>query len=308
MSCKRCTNEPVFKLISGVSLCKSCFLKYFEKKVRKTIRQYKLIKKGDYLGVAISGGKDSLTTLHILNNLSKKGKYFTLVAIAVNEGIDGYRNKTLEDAKAFCEERNIPLHINSYQEEFSMPLDQMIKKTNMKACSICGVFRRYLLNKKARELGVNKLATGHNLDDEAQSVVMNLFRSNQETSARLGPITGVRREEKLIPRIKPLYFMTEREVTAYTFLKGFKVSYNECPNANDSFRGEIRDMLNSFEAKHPGLKNAIIQGFMETLPLLKEHYKGSKDIGHCELCQEPSAELICRSCQLAEELKKKEKS
>src|SRR3989338_7707223 len=119
MSCKRCTTEPVFKLISGVSLCKSCFIKYFEKKVRKTIRQYRLINKGDYLGVAVSGGKDSLTTLHILNNLSKKGKYFTLAAIAVNEGIDGYRDKTLEDAKAFCEERGIPLHIASYKEEFS---------------------------------------------------------------------------------------------------------------------------------------------------------------------------------------------
>ena len=186
MPCKNCLEKPVINLTNNnIKLCKQHFIKYFERKVLGLIKDYKLIERNDKVGVAVSGGKDSLTVLNILNMLKNKIKIFEIEAIAIDEGIKDYRDKTLEQAEKFCKEINIKLHVFSYKEEFGDTLDNFLKKTKMKACSMCGPFRRYLLNKKSKELGFTKLATGHNLDDEAQTIMMNYFRRNLETSARL---------------------------------------------------------------------------------------------------------------------------
>jgi len=164
MNC--CNEKPVIALPSSEKLCKYHFTDYFESKVFKTIRQFDLIGKKENIGVALSGGKDSLSILHILNKLSQQNPKIKINAIAIDEGIKGYRNKTLGTAKKFCDENKIFLSIFSYKEEFGLTLDEMLKILDVKPCTICGIFRRYLLNKSSRELKLTKLATGHNLDDE----------------------------------------------------------------------------------------------------------------------------------------------
>jgi len=302
LACKNCFEKPVFKLISGESLCRSCFLRYFERKVRKTVRIFKLLGKEERIVVGVSGGKDSLTVLNILHNIAERQRKWEVIALAIDEGIKGYRNSCLMDARDFCKTRGITLHVYSFKDEFGYSLDEMVKKLKMKPCSICGVLRRHLLNTKARELGATKLATGHNMDDEAQSIIMNQFRRNIETSARLGPITGVIKEKKFIRRVKPLYLMTEKEVMAYAFLKGISGRFVECPYAYDSYRGEVRDMLNEFEARHPGTKNSIVQSFLEILPLLKKHYKTQAKLKFCRVCGEPCSGEICKACEILEKL------
>ena len=74
MTCKNCSIKPVYSQISGVKLCRSCFIKYFEKKVIKTIKKYNLIQNNDKIAVAVSGGKDSLSLLYLLDKYSKKYK------------------------------------------------------------------------------------------------------------------------------------------------------------------------------------------------------------------------------------------
>jgi len=306
MPCKKCqTNPVIYYPGNNVKLCKSCFTKYFEKKALKTIRGFNLINKKDKIGVAVSGGKDSLTTLYILNKLAKKRKNLNIIAILIDEGIKGYRNFTIKDAQKFCKEHKIKLKIFSYKKEFDYTLDQMVKRLNKKPCSICGVFRRLLLNKKARELGVNKLATGHNLDDEAQSILMNQFKRNTSTSMRMGPKTGVEKHNLFIPRIKPLYLLTEKEVMTYAFLKGFNIKYTNCPYAPEAFRNNVRDLLNKLEEKHPGSKHGLIQSFLEILPLLKSNYISDKKIKLCSQCQEPSSKETCQSCETLKLLKQK---
>jgi uncharacterized protein (TIGR00269 family) len=304
MVCKKCDTEPVYLLTSGVRLCRSCFIKYFEKKVRKTIRINNLIEKGDKICVAISGGKDSLTVLNILNTLTKK-KNFELFALLIDEGIKNYRDFTIKDAEKFCNENKIKLHIVSFKDELGYTLDEMIKILGMKPCTVCGVFRRYLLNKKARELKANKLATGHNMDDEAQTVIMNQFKKNIDVSARLGPMTGVKDDKRFIRRIKPLYLMSEKEVGTYAFLKQLMGKFTECTYENDSFRGDVRDMLNDFEMKHHGVKNNIITSFLEILPMLKNKYKNKSTINACISCKEPTSSDQCKACELKDKLKEK---
>src|SRR3989338_2126033 len=128
MACKNCKTKPVIKLPnSNVQLCKNDFIKYFEKKVTKTIGKYKLIEKGDYVGVAVSGGKDSTALLHILNKLAKKNN-FKIVGIAIDEGIKVYRDQTLKDLKDFCRKEKINLKIYSFKNEFKTTFCKLFKK------------------------------------------------------------------------------------------------------------------------------------------------------------------------------------
>lgn len=306
MGCKKCLENPVIKLTnSNISLCKNCFIKYFEKKVKKTIKDYELIEKNDNVIVACSGGKDSTVLLYLLKKLTEKRNDVKITALAIDEGIHDYRDKSLEFLKKFCNEHKVELNIFSYKKEFGKTLDEILKTYKGVPCSICGVLRRYLLNKKSKELNGNKLATGHNLDDESQSIIMNYFRKNVKLSARLGPITGIVNDKRFIKRIKPLYFLTEKEVTSYAFLKGFMDKFTECPHDSDSYRAQVRDMLNDFEAKYPGTKHSIISSFIEILPLLKNNYKNDKEIRSCQLCDEPCSNEICKACQYVEDVVKK---
>lgn len=299
-----CSEKPVISLYSGEKLCKSHFIGYFENKVFKTIRQFDLLDKEENIGVAVSGGKDSLTVLHLLNRLSQQNPKIRITAIAIDEGIAGYRDKTLIAAKEFCDKNKIELRIFSYKEEFGLTLDEMLKILDVKPCTICGIFRRYLLNKKSRELKLTKLATGHNLDDECQSILMNQMRNDLKASARLGPKAGLMQNNKFVQRIKPLYLCTEKEVTTYAFLNGLLDNFNECPNAVHSFRAQVRDTLNDLENKFPGTKYSIVNSFLQTLQYLKEKSKGG-EIKICANCSEPSSNDVCNACIYLEKLKSK---
>lgn len=298
--CHACEKKPVYKLSSGEQLCQKHFLTYVERKVRKTLRVYKLIDKKDDIAVAVSGGKDSLTVLDLLSSIYKKNTHITIKALMIDEGIKGYREECIEPTKKFCKDRTIPLEIVSYKQAFGFDLDDVVK--GRKPCSVCGVLRRNLLNTYAKKLQVRKLATGHNLDDEAQTIIMNQFRKNIDASARLGPITGSEDHAGFVRRIKPLYFLSEKEIMTYAYIKGLTRNFNECPYNKESYRNQVREMLNSFEELYPGTKHSIVSSFLEILPALQKQEKKGK-ILLCKKCQEPSSQEICQKCKVLQELK-----
>lgn len=277
-------------------LCKKHFIRSFESKVDATIKKYKLISKKDRVVVACSGGKDSTATLYLLN------KWFgNVTALAIDEGIPGYRNTTLEGLKGFCGRNNIPLKVLSFRETFGFTLQDAVRKASVLPCNICGTLRRYLLNSGAR--GFTKIATGHNLDDETQSIMMNFFKANLGLAARLGPVTGVIEDRGFVPRVKPLYFCYEKEVAAYAFLQGFGIPFNECPYADVSFRAAVRDFLNGLEQEQPGAKQNIVENFLKLLPKLKKRYSAAAGISHCNSCDEPSSKELCKACSYVKSLK-----
>jgi len=303
MVCHNCKTKPVIKLVNNnISLCRTCFIKYFEQKVKNTISKYKLVDKNDNLGVACSGGKDSTTVLYMIHKIFGNRSDIKITAIAIDEGIKGYRSIYLKQLERFCKEHGITLKIYSFKKEFGKSLDDILKKNKMKPCSVCGVLRRYLLNKKSQELKFDKLVTGHNLDDEVQSVLMNQFRNNVNVSARLGPITGVIKNKKFVPRVKPLYLLTDKEIKAYALLKDFVDGFVECPYSSDSYRGDIRNMLNEFEWHYAGTKHSIILSFLEILPLLKLNYKDGSKIKYCGRCGEVCSSDQCNTCKLLDKL------
>ncbi len=298
--------KPVITLYSGEKLCKDCFLKYFEKKVRKTIRKYKLIDKKEKLLVAVSGGKDSTVVLYLLNKIIENKK-IKIEAYHVDQGLGTYSKKNLKNVTDFCKKIKITLHKTTFRKEFGYSvcyIRDILKEKghNIKSCTICGVLRRYLINKEARKLKATKLVTGHNLDDEAQNVIMNIFRNSINILPRLGPKTGLLEHKKFIPRIKPLYFCFEEEVKLYSKLMKFNLVYEDCPCSVDSYRKSVKHMLNDFEKKYKGTKNSIISSFLGLLPTLK---KGSskEELKFCSKCKEVSMDKLCAACKILEKLK-----
>lgn len=279
MKCRRCSQKALC-----ASYCKKHFLIYFERKVKQTIQKYQLIHKKDKVLVGVSGGKDSLTILHLLHALS-----YSVEALAIDEGIANYRDQTLEDAKLFCSARKIPLRIVSYQTEYGQTLDEVMKTRKKNACSPCGAFRKNLLNQYSQ--GYDKLVTGHNMDDEAQTILINLFKSHTHLIPRQGPLTT--KKKGFVQRVKPLYFMKEKEVMTYSYLKGIVTHFTECPYSHTAYRIYVRDLLNRYEDRHSGTKEQLLLNHQA----LKKHMPVQKETLHyCTRCGAPSSKEVCQSC------------
>ncbi len=242
-----------------------------EQKIQQTISKFGLFNKKEKVLVACSGGKDSTTALYILKKLG-----CNVEAITVDAKIGNYTEENLNNLKEFCKKGKIKIHIISFRKEFGHSLCALksilhSKGFQLTSCTICGVLRRYLLNKYSRKLKASKIVTGHNLDDEAQSILMNLFKNNLHLLARLGPITGVTKDKKFIPRVKPLYFIPEKEIKAYSKAHNFPVKYSACPCCTDAFRNHIRQLLDNYEKISPGVKQNIVSNFIRMLPKLKSN-------------------------------------
>lgn len=293
--CDRCDENAVYlRRYSGQRMCRDHFIDYFEGKVIKTLKKGKMLQKRDKVGVGVSGGKDSLTTLHLLKNL-EEDLDLEIVAIGIDEGVRGYRADTLKAATAFCRKRDIPLHVVKFRDSLGFTLDEIDKKRN--PCTYCGVFRRKLLNDAGIELGLDKLATGHNLDDEVQVIMMNYISGDVERIARYGSGEG---KDGLVQRIKPLAEMPEKEVALYSLLRDLGASFAECPYAGSSLRSKLRDWINALEKDHPGIKFSILAGSKKIQPYLKTAL--SKELGKCIVCGSPASSRVCKACLLLKEI------
>ena len=310
MRCKCGKAAVFFRKYEGTHLCKNHFLQSIERKVKKTIGKYRMIRSGDRIVCAISGGKDSSLALYMMHKIAGPRKDIEILAVTVDEGIRGYRPGSIRIAKKLCKELGIEHHIVSFKDVFGKTLDQKVReilKTRKaleikEPCTYCGVGRRYILNKTARDLGATKLCMGHNLDDETQAVIMNYIRGDIYRAARMGPVTswslGKEKGKMFIPRIKPLRFIPERESALYVMLKNIPVHWAECPYAS-GIRFKARDFINDLENDYPGIKFTILQTFDRMLPAIRKISKREESkIKICKFCGEPGSKSVCKTCQL----------
>ncbi|MFH0817526.1 MAG: ATP-binding protein [Candidatus Micrarchaeota archaeon] len=278
----------------------SKFSEKFEKKVLNAVKRYNLASKSDKVLVACSGGKDSTSVLSILH----KNRY-DVEAIHIDLGIGEWSEKNKENINSFCRKADIKLNFASTREYFGSSVcylkSAIQARDNLTSCSVCGVMKKWILNKKARELGADRLATGHNLDDEARTFVMNLANGNPELCLLSSPgrkdMNGI-----FVPRIKPLYFCSTPDIKRYSREMGFPVLYERCPCSKGSFGRNIFEELDAIEAKYPEAKQNIVQTFQY---IQKKTPTPCGAVSACRLCGEPSRKGICRTCSMLSMLKDK---
>ena len=299
MKCNICGSPAIISLKRyGNRLCQDHFISYFEAKVEETVLSGGMIAEKERIAVAVSGGKDSTALLFCLHHILS-GQEVELVAVTVDEGIAGYRDDTIQAAKAIARQLGVEQHMVSFREEYGQSLDRMVVGRHVAPCTYCGVFRKHALNRAARTLGADKIATGHNLDDEAQTVMMNYLKGDLERLMRLRP---QRVQKGLVPRIKPLRMMPEKEIALYCMVNGIFFQSRECPYANLSLRAEVRDMMNTLESQSPGTKLSTVKGFERIAEV--EHASWPQiDLAACNQCGEPCVEGRCKACQLLQEIK-----
>ncbi len=303
MRCDLCSGEAVtFVRYNGTHLCAEHFADYVERRVKKEVRKEVSLFRGDTVGVAVSGGKDSMVTLSILNSLFGERNGINLVCISIDEGIAGYRPPSLEIVRRFCSENSIEYRQRSFSE-LGLSMDEVAPVSGGNSpCTYCGVFRRKLMNDEARKVGAKYLATGHNLDDIAQSVMMNFVRGDMERLARLGPHTVVR--PGLVPRFYPLRLIPEKESLLYSLVKGIPHWDGECPYWQAALRNEYRDLVDGLEDRSPGSKFSIVSSYDKIKPMLMETYSSDGESSMCQ-CGEYCNGPRCKACEYEEFLTKR---
>lgn len=286
----------------GVSLCRKCFVDSVETKVRRTITHSHMLEPNDTVAVALSGGKDSVTLLRILQKLERRFPPARIIALTVDEGITGYRSEAISISQQVCDELKIEHVVISFEELFGVTMDDVAAKQNeLQPCSYCGVLRRKALNQGAMKLGATKLATGHNLDDEAQTSLINILHGDVERILQNSRFV-TNASAGFVPRIKPLAELPERETTLYAYSSGLRFQTMPCPHGHDALRGDVRVMLNRLELKHPGMKYTIARS-IERLSQTAGATERTRDFRSCRVCGDPTPNDVCEACQMLRSLK-----
>jgi len=335
MDCDRCDQSAVMHAAySGQHLCDTHFIQTVEKRVRRRIREDNLVPDDATPAdptrwiIGLSGGKDSVVLTQILQETFAEDPRIELVALSIHEGIEGYRDRSLAACETLTDTLDMRHETVSYAEELGVEMDDVVADDpeNMAACAYCGVFRRDLLETHAERLDADLMLTGHNLDDEAETALMNVLEGDTQQMARhfdasIGPLDDGgdeagppaadrpatertrHRQDHHVPRAKPLRDVPEKEVALYAQLRDLPMHHAECPHADESFRGEIQDLLLKLEENHPGTRHSIMAGYEELAAMAAGVY-GDDDVevDACERCGAPTARGVCRKCGLLDAL------
>ncbi|MEM1680130.1 MAG: TIGR00269 family protein [Sulfolobales archaeon] len=304
--CSSCgvSNAVILQRHSGRLLCSKCFMEDIRSRVLGEVRKYDMFRPNDRLLLAVSGGKDSFVLFDIISRIHESGR---LGVITVSEGIEGYsREEDIAWILSRSRELGIDCIKTSFRDVVGHDLKDLVSMSvksdlNVSPCTFCGMIRRRIVNKYARELGYDKVVTAHNLDDESQTAFINLLRGDLNRLLQSHP-RGPKLSELFVRRVKPLRKVYEWECALYAYLNGFKFQEVECPYivSRPTLRAKVREYLYRLEAVRPG----TLLRFLNFVDELMINYTGNVDIlphlPTCKVCGEPTAynRSICKTCEL----------
>jgi uncharacterized protein (TIGR00269 family) len=305
MRCRKCGGKPAVNMPQHkLALCKEHYLEWIPEQVERFIKKYGMFTRQERVLVAVSGGKDSLSLWDILHRLGYQadGLY---ICLGIDEGI-GYSEESQRLSEAFAAASGLKLHVVAVEEQTGRTIPQLARATTRgrgKPCSVCGLVKRHEMNRIARDLGYDVLATGHNLDDEAAVLFGNTLNWSGEYLLRQGPVLP--EGPGLARKVKPLCRIYEREMTAYALLRGIEYIYEECPFAAGSTSIYYKELLNKMENDRPGAKLSFYLSFLEARRsgLFAERGEIRSDLHPCPGCGQPtSAPGLCSYCRMVEKV------
>jgi len=277
-------------------LCSKHYSEYFERRIIKTIEKFKLLKNVNRLLLAVSGGKDSTVLLYVMHKLFSNK--IDLVGFTIDLGIGEYSKKSTEVAIRNYRKLGIEYVIIDLKKNYEFSIDDIAqhrRKLRRPPCSLCGVVKRYLMNKTALEVNADAIATGHNLDDLALFIMSILHGGKAEELAKLTlhnpSING------FVAKIKPLGLVSDKETLLYALVNGIEFYGEECPYAPRSgFRNTIIKILDIAENDHPGFKKHLVLNIMRhIIPKLP---KPEGRIMKCKICGMPASYEVCSFCKV----------
>lgn len=300
VSCVKCDGRAQLKRPkTREALCRECFYFIFEEEIHQTIINNSLFKRGDKIAIGASGGKDSTVLAYVLKLLNERHDYgLELVLLSIDEGITGYRDDSLETVKRNQIQYDLPLKILSYEELYGWTMDMIVKEIGLKNnCTFCGVFRRQALDRGAALLGCDKIVTGHNADDIAETVIMNILRGD---IARLGRCTAATTGgDGLLSRSKPFKFTYEKEIVMYAYFKKLDYFTTECIYSPNAYRGHARTFLKDLEKVRPrAIIDIITSG--EDMSIKEDVKLPTQSV--CTRCGYIASAELCKACVLLDGL------
>lgn len=319
VKCEYCPEKGIIRRPkNGLPICKECFFKTFEDEVHQTIVEAGLFHPGERVALAASGGKDSTVLAYIIKLLNERHNYgLDLLLLSVDEGITGYRDDSLATVQRNHLQYALPLTIVTYRELYGgWTMDAIVQKIGRKNnCTFCGVFRRQALDRGASMLGAAQILTGHNADDMAETVLMNILRGDIARLRRCTEITtghlpsqsscgtpiegGEGDEGAKVIRSKPFKFAYEKEIVMYAYLRKLDYFSTECIYAPNAYRGHARHFLKDLEAINPrSILNIIHSG--EAFEI-KEDVK-QREQRTCDRCGYIASNKLCKACVLLDGL------
>lgn len=237
---------------------------------RKAVDDYQMIQAGDKIAVGISGEKDSLTLLYAMANLRRfYPKKFSLIAITVDLGYEGF---DLTEVRKLCENLDVEYHVVPTEIAKIIFSD----KNESSPCSLCAKMRKGALNKAIKELGCNKVAYAHHMDDMIETMFLSMIFEGRFYS--FSPVTFLDGMELTV--IRPMMYVSEAEVKGFRNKYNLPVVTNPCPVDGATKRQYAKDLIRQINLDHPGAKKrmftAILDGNIPGWPQKTQHTRGEK--------------------------------
>ncbi len=292
--CSKCGRKAVIRIhYARMNLCAEHFIEYFEGRVKSAVIKYGMLKHGDSVLVAVSGGKDSAALLASLTSVSKE-LGIKVKAVHLNLGIGSYSAECLKVIKELSKVLGINVEVVGVKDVLGVGIAELARRSGRPECAVCGLVKRYFINAYALTSRVNAVATGHHIDDLAPYALKNILLGNIGSAAKLGPVAeGV--EDYLVRRVRPLYEVYERECLVYALIKGLPFVRNACPYTYvKGIESEVRLFMDSVDVKHPGIKLR----FMRSIAKEYARWVSSEGYGRCRVCGMPSRGEVCGFCRL----------
>lgn len=234
---------------------KHSYFKWFKARVKRAITDYGMISDGDRVVIGLSGGKDSAVLLDVLTAIRREVPVdYRLHAVFIHMGWA----MDMETLQHFCEERGVPFtckRTNIGEVVFEHRRDKS-------PCALCANLRRGALNNTVRDLGFNKLALGHHLDDVIETFLMSLFYTGQFKT--FSPLTYMDRSG--VTLIRPLIYHSGKTVANFRERYELPIVKNPCPVAGETKRKEMAEILESLGGRYPDLRRSFLTALQSLDP------------------------------------------